>query len=54
MQTSPAVDGLAKRQMWELLEAALLEVHATLMQHVTMRCTFVEQSARRIRNVTTR
>jgi hypothetical protein len=54
MQTSPAVDGLAKRQMWELLEAALLEVHATLMQHVTMRCTFVEQSARRIRKVATR
>jgi hypothetical protein len=27
-QTSPAVDGLAKRQMWELLEAALLEAVA--------------------------
>ena len=54
MQTSPAVDGLAKRQMWELLEAALLEVHATFMQHVTIRCKFVEQSARRIRKVATR
>ena len=54
MQTSPAVDGLAKRQMWELLEAALLEVHATFMQHATMRRKFVEQSARRIRKVATR